>query len=55
MERTVPVVTESCLQQVGYSGRHQWILSTMGSRDLVHTFDSKQDEMPFVLKNESDD
>ena len=55
VERTVPVVTESCLQKVGYSGRHQWILSTMESRDLVHTFQSKQDEMPCVLKNESDD
>ena len=32
VERNVPVVTESCLQKVGYSGRHRWILSTLLSR-----------------------
>ena len=53
VERTVPVVTESCLQKVGYTGRHQWILSTMESRGLVHSFNSKKDDMPCVLNNDS--
>ena len=53
VERTVPVVTESCLQKLGYNSRHQWILSTMESRSLVHTFNSKKDDMPCVLNNES--
>ena len=55
VERTVPVVTESCLQKVGYTGRHQWILSTMKSRSLVHSFNSKKDDMPCVLNNDSID
>ena len=29
VERLVSVVTESCLQKVGYSARQGWILSTM--------------------------
>ena len=53
VERTVPVVTESCLQKIGYTGRHQWILSTMESRGLVHSFDSKKDDMPCVLNIKS--
>ena len=54
VERKVPVVTESCLQKVGYTGRHQWILSTEQSRDLVHKFDSKKDEMPVLAHCDSD-
>ena len=45
VERLIPVVTESCLQKVGYSARHGWILSTMESRKLVPKFDSKKQDI----------
>ena len=44
VERVVPVVTESCLQKVGYTARHRWIISTMESRRLVPKFDTKKDD-----------
>ena len=45
MERLGPVVTESCLQKVGYSDRQGWILSTIQSKKLVPKFDSKNDDI----------
>ena len=42
VERTVPVVTDSCLQKVGYSARHRWILSTLESRRLVPKFNTEK-------------
>ena len=42
VECLVPVVTESCLQKVGYSARQGWILFTMESRKLVPKFDFKK-------------
>ena len=41
LELLVPVVTESCLQKVGYSAKQGWILFTMESGKLVPKFDSK--------------
>ena len=44
-ERMIPVITESCLQKVGYTSRHQWILSTMESRRLVPSFKTKKKDL----------
>ena len=38
VERTVKVVTESCLQKVGYSGRHRYLRNILSQKYLIHFF-----------------
>ena len=63
VERIVPLVTESALQTVGYQNRHRlyfihfgtyeiillyrWILSTLESRKICPTFNTKKNDLVF--------
>ena len=38
VERTVPVVTESFLQKVGFSGRHMYLSNILSQKYLIHFF-----------------
>ena len=42
IERTVPVLTESCKQKIGYTAHHRWILSVMASHKMVPKFNCKK-------------
>ena len=45
VERTVPLVTESAMQRIGYVNRHRWIINTIESRKICPALNSKKDDM----------